>query len=218
MEDTTKMRKKKAKRIRPMAGLEVLAVIGLAFFVAGCSHKEEVYSDVSQYPMFRDGENILDYFRAYGKNYLEQAQMEDVNIWPETISNNVTVQDYTLVYAEPWDANYLGYLKIEYEKEEYLGEAERLGNYPSTEYKGVYGAEGFTHHELLAINASDSGFVYALTDGQETIIYIGMIFPGYGMDIDYKKYIPEEYLPEGLDATKDNPTRKAVIERNEKTK
>ena len=81
MGDTTKIRKKKAKRIRPMAELEVLAVIGLASFAVGCSYKKEVYSDVSQYPMFRDGENILDHFRAYGKNYLEQAQMEDANIW-----------------------------------------------------------------------------------------------------------------------------------------
>ncbi len=218
MEDTRKMRKKKVKRIRLIAGLKVLAIIGLASFAVGCSYKEEVYSDVSQYPMFGDGENMLERFQAYGNNYLEQAQLGYVNIWPETISENATVQDYTLVYAEPFDANYLGYLKIAYEKEEYLAEIERLEHYPSTEYTGVYGAKGFAYYELLAIDASDSGFVYALTDGQETIIYIGMIFPGYGMDIDYKKYIPEEYLPEGLDATKDNPTRKAVIEENEKTK
>ena len=99
-----------------------------------------------------------------------------------------------------------------------MAEVERLENFSSTEYKGVYEAEGFTHHELLAINASDSGFVYALTDGESTITYVGIIFPGYGMDIDYKKYISEEDLPEGFDATKDNHTRKALIEGNEKTK
>jgi hypothetical protein len=40
-----------------------------------------------------------------------------------------------------------------------------------------------------------------------------MVFPGYGMDIRYEKYIPQEYLPEGLDATEDNPTRQAVLEK-----
>ena len=34
------------------------------------------------------------------------------------------------------------------------------------------------------------GFVYALTDGEGTIIYAELIFCNYCFDLDYEKYIP----------------------------
>lgn len=56
---------------------------------------------------------------------------------------------------------------------------------------------------LLAVNAdSYQGFVYALTDGKSRIIYAEQIFCNYFMDLDYTKYIPQEYLLDGFDATK----------------
>ena len=42
---------------------------------------------------------------------------------------------------------------------------------------------------------------------------MGMIFPGYSMDIEYEEYMPEEYLPEGLDIGEDNPTKQKKTER-----
>ena len=49
-----------------------------------------------------------------------------------------------------------------------------------------------------------NGFVYALTDNVDTIIYVEIIFCNYYMDINYKEYINEDYLPDGFDATMDN--------------
>ena len=43
--------------------------------------------------------------------------------------------------------------------------------------------------------------MYALTDGKGRIIYGEQIFCNYFMDLDYKKYIPDEYLLDGFDAT-----------------
>ena len=67
-------------------------------------------------------------------------------------------------------------------------------------------------YELLAINEDKyQGFVYALTDGNNRIIYAEEIFCNYYMDLDYKEYIPAEYLLDGFDATEDNPYRKKVM-------
>lgn len=58
----------------------------------------------------------------------------------------------------------------------------------------------------MAINAdSYNGFVYALTDGKNRIIYAEQIFCNYFMDLDYDEYIPHEYLLDGFDASSDNP-------------
>ena len=74
----------------------------------------------------------------------------------------------------------------------------------------------FAEYELLAMHASSSDFIYALTDGEERIIYVYLMFPGYSMDIDYEEYIPADCLPEGLDLSKDNPVRQKVLEESEK--
>lgn len=80
-----------------------------------------------------------------------------------------------------------------------------LKAYPSTEYIGYYGVREETTYDLLAINADPYyGFVYALTDGKGRIIYAEQIFCNYSMDLDYRAYIPEEYLLDGFDASLDN--------------
>ena len=48
------------------------------------------------------------------------------------------------------------------------------------------------------------GFIYALTDGKGKIIYVEMIFCNYSFDLEYEKYIPSEYLPDGFDAHSGN--------------
>lgn len=100
------------------------------------------------------------------------------------------------------DAQFLGYLVVDYTPEEYEAEVKRLEEYKSTEYVGYYCVEEEHTYELLAIRADAyQGFVYALTDGEGRIIYAEQIFCNYFMDLDYKEYIPEEYLLDGFDAT-----------------
>ena len=55
------------------------------------------------------------------------------------------------------------------------------------------------------------GFVYALTDGEGTIIYAEQIFCNYFLDLDYRDYIPEEYLLDGFDATSGNAYREKMM-------
>lgn len=176
--------------------------IGLLMW-SSASAKVEEYSDVSQYNCFM-GENADEEYRSkWGM---------DETIFPDSITADMNVQDYKMVYYNPWDAQYLSYLVVEYDEAQYEAEVKRLKEYASTEYKGIYGAEGFDEkYELLAMYADDyQGFVYALTDKQDTIVYVEMIFCNYFMDLDYKEYIKEEYLPVGFDATVNNPYEKKM--------
>ena len=176
--------------------------IGLLMW-SSASAKVEEYSAVSQYNRFM-GENADEEYRSkWGM---------DETIFPDSITADMNVQDYKMVYYNPWDAQYLSYLVVEYDEAQYEAEVKRLKEYASTEYKGIYGAEGFDEkYELLAMYADDyQGFVYALTDKQDTIVYVEMIFCNYFMDLDYKEYIKEEYLPVGFDATVNNPYEKKM--------
>lgn len=213
-----KVYKKIVKKMFKAAWISVLAVLGgiLAFFLLFCGYfiiqgerSWEEHRDINEYALLANGESVLKYFRFDG---------EDECIWPGSISDSMEVEDYLLIYYNPFDANYLGYLTVDYDEEAYEKEVARLTAGTSTEYIGRYGVAGFEDYELLAINASSSGFIYAITDEEDTIIYVAMLFPGYAMDIEYEEYVPDEYLPEGLDISKDNPTRQKMLERFEGNK
>jgi hypothetical protein len=117
-----------------------------------------------------------------------------------------------MVYYNPWDAQYLGYLVMDYSPEEYAAETARLRDYPSTDYIGYYSVTEEHTCELLAVCADKyHGFVYALTDADNRIIYAEEIFCNYYMDLDYTEYIPKEYLLDGFNAAEDNPYRKKMM-------
>jgi len=214
--------KKIVKKICKMLGIVALAIIGVilllyilvvAYVKISAAASWEEHRDISQYAMLDNGENVLDVFAAHGYSSVGGEYID--RIWPWEITESMNVLDYLLIYYNPWDSNYLGYLVVEYTPEAYEAEVAFLSAYPSDDYLGRYGAEGFSKYELLAMKYTSYEFIYALTDGEDTIIYVGIQFPGYGTDIEYEKYIPEEYLPEGLDISKDNPTRQKILERYE---
>ncbi len=182
-----------------LVSILALYLLILAYFRISASMSWEEHRDIKDYGMLNNGENITEVF---GDN--------DGGIWPETITERMEVQDYLLIYYNPWDANYLGMLTTIYDEEDYGIEINRLKGYPSTDYIGKYDVETFEKYELLAIKASDTGFIYALKTGEYTITYVGIVFPGYATDIEYRKYIPEEYLPKGLNIEKDNPTQQKM--------
>lgn len=164
----------------------------------------EVDTDIAHYSQYM-GENALEEYRnKWGM---------DESIFPSEITENMNVLDYKMVYYNPWDAQYLSYLVVEYDDEAYDLEIDRLNGCPFEEYTGIYGAKGFDEkYELLAMDSdSYQGFVYALTDGENRIIYVEIIFCNYYMDLDYEEYISAEYLPIGFDATDNNPYRKEML-------
>ena len=176
--------------IQVLLSLLIIYLIGLGF-----NDKYEITTDTNKYNEVI-GENAQE-------KYKNKWGMEE-DILPKDISN-LNVLDFKMVYYNPWDANYLSYLVIDYSEEEYNKEIERLNNIGIEEYKGYYGVTGFSKYELVAMNSdSYQGFVYAITDSNSKIIYVEIIFCNYFMDIKYEEQIPIEYLPDGFDAKMDN--------------
>lgn len=173
------------------------SILGIMYLISKDA-KVEVNTDIGKYQDYI-GENAQE-------EYQNKGDMDE-SIFPEEITAKMDVKDYKMVYYNPWDAQYLSYLVVEYDYADFVKETERLREYPSTKYLGYYGAEGFSEeYELLAMYADEyQGFVYALSDKEDTVIYVEIIFCNYMMDIDYKEYIKEEYLPIDFDATDDNP-------------
>ena len=193
--------------VAAVAIIRVLATIGLIglMLFGSFTAKPEVYDEIEKYPEYMS-------FSYDNADTIWNKWGMDESIWPRTINEASDVVDYKMVCYDPWDAQYLGYLVIDYSDEDFAAEAARLKEYPSTDYVGYYSVIEEHTYELLAVNADEyNGFVYALTDGNNRIIYAEEIFCNYYMDLDYMEYIPQEYLLDGFDATKDNPYRKKIM-------
>ncbi len=159
----------------------------------------EEYDDISRYQEFMNFSNGA-YEEGVDTQWTKWGM--DETIWPKEITDDMNVVDFKMVYYNPWDAQYLGYLVVDYAADDYAEEVKRLKAYKSTEYIGYYCVEEEKTYELLAVNAdSYQGFIYALTDGKGRIIYGEQIFCNYYMDLQYEKYIPKEYLLDGFNAT-----------------
>lgn len=148
------------------------------------------------------------------KEYRNKFDMDE-SIFPQSIPDTTQVEDYKMVYYNPWDAQYLSYLVIQYDQGTYDLEVERLKKLSINEYEGYYGVTGFNEkYELLAMNADPSyGFIYAISDGIGKIIYVEILFCNYFMDLEYEEYISSEYLPVGFDASVDNEYREYMLNR-----
>lgn len=172
-----------------------ILVLGLMYLIS-VNADVEINTDINKYNEYI-GPNAKDEYRdKWGM---------DESIFPRIITANMNVIDYKMVYYNPWDAQYLSYLVVQYNEEDFKEEINRLKRYNSTDYLGYYSVTGFSKYNLLAMNAdSYQGFVYALTDNENKIIYVELIFCNYFYDLDYKNYINEDYLPDGFDATLNN--------------
>lgn len=206
--------KSKLKTILAIVGLILIALI-LRYVVVG-GGVLALLSWAYEQSEIEENTDIALYNQFMGENANEEYRSKcgmDESIFPESITEEMKVQDYKMVYYNPWDPQYLSYLVVEYDEEQYQAEVERLKAYPSEEYMGIYSVTGFDEkYELLAMNSDQYyGFIYALTDNQNTIIYVELIFCNYFMDLDYKEYIKEEYLPIGFDATLDNPYEQKMM-------
>ena len=222
----TGLLEKIVKHKRLMLGIKIATIVGViaaiwrtivfwliifVLFLDVIFSKPEVYSDITHYNEYMSfSRNMAPY---KDKDYKWTKLGMDEKIWPKQITDSMNVLDYKMVYFNPWDAQYLGYLVVEYSPEDYAKEVERLKEYKSTEYIGQYGVTEEKTYELLAIFSDEyHGFVYALTDGKNKIIYAEELFCNHFMDLDYKKYIPEEYLLDGFDATSGNPYQTKYLE------
>ena len=153
--------------------------------------------------------NISEYNDFFGKSAKKEYKYKMMNdsIFPERITDQMRVADFKMVYYNPFDAQYLSYLVVDYSADAFAIECERLSKREHEAYKNIYCVTGFNEdYELLAMNSDDyNGFVYALKGDGNRIIYVELIFCNYFLDLEYEKYIPNSYLPLGFNAHLNNP-------------
>lgn len=197
----------KAREVLPLKKALIIftaLILSMVLFLQGCHKNMKIeYRNPSDYYLCRSGETAREEFAdKFGM---------DESIFPDSLKDSWNIKDFVMIYYNPFDPQYLGYIYIEYPNhDDYISEIERLNNYSSSDYVGIYGITGFSNYKLLAINADNYyGVIYALTDGKDSIIYVEMLFCNYYMDLDYSQYIPSKYLPDGFNAKIDNPSRKA---------
>lgn len=204
--------KKKTKIIIGICVIAVLGCICLPTVVMAA----RLYLGVATEKVHEDND-VSNYEQYFGANVAEDFAYKngaDVSIFPASITEEMDVIDFKMVYYRPWNEEYLSYLVVKYDAQAYEKEVERIKKCKSTGYEyqrqgvtyGYYGATGFNeNYEVLSVSANSySGYVYALAEGDDTIIYVLLNFPDYHFSMDYEKYIKEEYLPIGFDATKGN--------------
>lgn len=197
----------------------------LAFGLVKYSGTTEIieYHDVpsissSSFVDFTIDEDERNYSQYMGENALEEYRNKldmDESIFPAELTEEMEVLDYKMLYYNPFDQQYLSYLTVTYSPADYEKEIQRLNAYKSTKYKGIYGVTGFNGSEPLAVYADKyHGFVYAIETPDEdyTITYCELIFCNYFMDIEYEDFMPAEYLPDGFNATVENPYRKKMLD------
>jgi len=170
----------------------------------------------AQVEVYEDIENYNDYISSSDTKYGFCG--ERASLFPEEITEDMKVKDFRFVYYNPFDAQYLTYLTVEYDKEQYEAELARLSQFGVESYEGIYSVSGEPEgYDLVAMNSdSYEGFVYAMipensAGNDRTVTYVGIIFCNYFLDLDINDYVPEEYLLSGFDASEGNPYRKKMM-------
>lgn len=126
------------------------------------------------------------------------------SVFPDKLTDDMTNISYLRAYCAPLDSTEMAFLSVEYPAEQYTEEAMRLENMGSSDYNGHFGITGFNKYKVLTISVTTQGVYYALTDGVKQVIYYMLSFSNGYSDIDYTKYIEEQYLPIGFDAITPN--------------
>lgn len=176
-----------------------LVVIGASM----ASAKIDVSTDAAEYNK---------YIHCGKNNEYAFGDQEIFGVFPETIPSNAEVTEYQLTYYNPWDAQYIVYMTLDY-KAGYEDEIARLSAIGIDDYEGIYTVTGEPEcYDLIAMDSDDySGFAYAMVpEGEQDntkITYCAIVFCNYCLDVDVHEYIPDRYLLPGFDATEDNPYR-----------
>ena len=156
-------------------------------------------------------EDVAEYARFAGANPEEEYEIDSLDlegdIFPAAIPEGAEVRNFKMVYYNPFDAQWLCYLTVQYTPEAYAAEAERLAAFPRDDYEGVFSVTGFPTEPLALTVDRTAGFLYAIPtpDLPDAVTYVRIEFGNRFLDLDWTEYVPAQYLPIGFDASPDNP-------------
>ena len=182
-----------------------LFVIGAGVF-SMVTAKVEVHTDVEEYNT---------YIHNPSKDIYRRCNEERFDIFPAEITSDMNIREFQFTYYNPWDAQYIMYLTVDYPDADYAEEITRLKTIGQGDYMGIYSVKGApAGYEIVAMCPDEYyGFVYAMipmneAEGSNEITYVGIDFCNYFLDLDVCKYLPDKYLLEGFDASRNNPYMK----------
>ena len=196
------MKKMKTGRKRKI-GQIVLAII--AVFVLGAilfTVRTIIGNEKADY----DTDNYSSYLgRNMGDAAWEKIGLTE-EIFPDSISADMKVDEFVAAQGTNiWGRRSLMFLKVEYSEEGYQAEKERLQKMNTEkkleEARKKHYDQFAEPYELCAVESVlESGVVYALADGRQSIIYVEMISHDGGLSSKtgiHKtgKYMPKEYFP-----------------------
>lgn len=187
------MKNKKWKRIF----ICCLILFGVAF----------VYFLYLAFPPTKVDRKITNYEKYLSKNLGEYEYTKigiNEEIFPASISADMAVGNYVVAWHKPRfldGARWLMCLEVKYDKEAYEEEIERIKSNSGVEVLEVNGVVGFQGpYSVVALETIEkNGLIYALTDGEGTIVYVEMISYDGSVynNLFYSLRIPKEYLPIG---------------------
>jgi hypothetical protein len=198
--------------ISALCSIAAAVLVGI-FVVGSVTTKPEVYTDITNYREYMSFD-VTDADSQWNKWGIDES------IWPQEITDNMTIADYKMVYYNPWDAQYILYMTIKYDDSSYETEMDRLEKIGVEDYKGIYSVtDEPSGYDLVAMDSdSYNGFVYAMVPEDEdgSITYVMIYFCNYFLDLDIHEYMPDELLLQGFNAADDNPDQLAFQERAKK--
>lgn len=88
--------------------LRILIKAGLAgiLLIGSIKSKSEVYEDMTRYREYMS-------FGAGSSDIKWNKWGMDETIWPAEITDTMQVSDFRMIYYDPWDKQYLGYLVVD---------------------------------------------------------------------------------------------------------
>ncbi|MBO4637388.1 MAG: helix-turn-helix transcriptional regulator [Clostridiales bacterium] len=192
-----------------------LIIIGIValFYFSVVIEKIEVYTDPSEYNQFIHTSDEERTIRSiYGPQF---------DVLPQDLNGDLKVTEYQYTYYNPWDPQYVVYMTLDYGTEAYEEEIARLESIGVDDYARYYSVTGEPEgYDLVAMESDEyQGFVYAMIPEGDTdntkITYVCIWFCNYLLDLDIHKYIPDQYLLTGFDATENNPYRKSILSQDQ---
>lgn len=172
------------------------AVLSMCLFVN--SEFRQVFKSVKEYTY------VMGTNGKFKSNYIGYN-----NIFPDQLPQSAKVEKFYYEYFHEVNKNFLGYLVYDCNDSDYQREYKRLKKIGNENCQKVYGTKKFPLKAVAVKSSSKYGMIYALADEKKKrFIYVDMQFLDYYMDVNYKKVVPDKYLPIGFEAGPSNKTRK----------
>ena len=113
----------------------------------GKLQEDYIPTDISKYSYCMDKDKDGQYF----------LNEHNRKIFPDKITDEMTVNDFKYMSYNPWDPQIITYLTVKYSDEDYKKELERLSEIGEEKYEGIYSVTGEPDgYDLVAIDSDET--------------------------------------------------------------